>query len=94
MAMDDSRLTTSDAEIFDDDESDERTLTNWIMNTGLKGLAGLFLAIGLLPYVLWYRDTGTLLIYFGSSLLFIWTGIVLWAFWYYFKRKYAQDSSM
>jgi hypothetical protein len=90
LASNEYQQSVSDAEIFQQEELDTHSYSNSLMDSGLKGIAGLCLAIGLLPYVLMWRDTGTVLIFYGPSFALIWTGIVLWGFWYYFKRKRDQ----
>lgn len=79
-------------EIFSSEDSGNGTFNSWMLRSALKGISGLVLAIGFLPIVLWYIQTSTFMMTI-TNFLFIWTGILLWAIWYYLEIKYNKMNS-
>ncbi len=81
-------LNLEDEEIFGPEDKRSSLLSSWTFRSGLKAISGLVLAIGFLPIVLWYVETSTILLP-PNNIIVIWTGIILWAFWYYNERKHG-----
>ncbi|MDF1539221.1 MAG: hypothetical protein P1Q69_10010, partial [Candidatus Thorarchaeota archaeon] len=84
-------LNLENEEIFGPEAKSNSILESWTFLSALKAISGLVLAIGFLPIVLWYVQSSTILVPF-DSILFIWTGIVLWGFWYYLERRYDRKT--
>jgi len=85
-------LNQQNDEIFGPDDTENRSLNSWMLRSALKGVSGLVLAIGFLPIVLWYIGTSTILLTFSSTTT-IWTGLIIWAAWFYLERKHNKKTS-